>query len=58
MMSVAAAARPSSRRSFAFAGPLDLLTRVPRAASSRAKVTDGNVTGWMRASTLGIEPPK
>jgi len=23
-----------------------------------AKVTDGNVTGWMRASTLGTEPPK
>lgn len=23
-----------------------------------AKVTDGNITGWMRASVLGTEPPK
>jgi hypothetical protein len=23
-----------------------------------AKVTDGNITGWMRASVLGINPPE
>ena len=26
--------------------------------SKGAQVTDGNITGWMRASVLGAEPPK
>ena len=35
----------------------DLVTLIAQ-SEGWAKVTDGNVTGWMRASTLGAEPPK
>jgi Protein of unknown function (DUF4236)/Bacterial SH3 domain len=35
----------------------DLVTLIAQ-SDGWAKVTDGNVTGWMRASTLGTEPPK
>src|SRR5471032_628573 len=35
----------------------DLVTLIAQ-SDGWAKVTDGNVTGWMRASVLGTEPPK
>jgi hypothetical protein len=49
--SLVLAAFARSRRSTGPARPL------LRAEASRAKVTDGNITGWMRASVLGINPP-
>jgi hypothetical protein len=34
------------------------VTLIAQDADGWAKVRDGNITGWMRASVLGTEPPK